>query len=57
VNQGATKILRAYAGARVDPGQLERFRAQEQARGNLVRELAAGIWVIEPASTGGGKQP
>jgi hypothetical protein len=57
VNQGASQVLRAYAGARIDPVELERFKAQEQARGNAVRELAAGIWVIEPASTGGGKQP
>jgi hypothetical protein len=57
VNQGPSLVLRAYAGARIDPGELERFRAQERARGNAVRELAAGIWVIEPVNTGGGKQP
>ena len=57
VNQGPSLVLRAYAGARIDPGELERFRAQERARGNVVRELAAGVWVIEPVSTGGGKQP
>ena len=57
VNQGASHVLRAYAGARVDPGELEQFRAQELARGNVLRELGAGIWIIEPASAGGGKQP
>ncbi|HYS79632.1 MAG TPA: hypothetical protein VEM76_02925 [Anaeromyxobacteraceae bacterium] len=57
VNQGASHVLRAYAGARVDPGELEKFRVQELARGNVLRELGAGIWIIEPASTGGGKLP
>jgi hypothetical protein len=57
INQGKSQVLRAYAGARVDRVEMERFRAQEQARGNVVRELGAGIWVIEPASISGGKQP
>lgn len=56
IRQGASVVLRLQPGAAVDAGELERFTAQERARGNAVRSLASGVWAIEPAAEGA-KQP
>lgn len=42
------QFLVAQAGKRVDPAELERFRRQEEKKGNVVRELVPGRWIIEP---------
>lgn len=57
IRQGASVVLRLQPGAAVDAGELERFTAQERARGNAVRSLASGVWAIEPAAAEGAKQP
>jgi hypothetical protein len=45
------------AGRTMDPAELERFRVQEQRRGNVVREVGPGRWIIEPSNTGAGARP
>ena len=45
------------AGKTVDPTELERFRMQEQRKGNVVREVGPGRWIIEPVSTSAGAKP
>ena len=57
VQQGSSRTLQAQPGVRVDPGELERFTTQEQGLGRRVRELAPGMWIIEPASAALRKQP
>ena len=36
-------------GQKVDPAELERYRQHEAKRGNQVREVGPGTWIIEPA--------
>lgn len=55
--RGANRVLMAVPGKRVDPAELERFRALEASRGNQLRELAPGTWAIEPAPAPGGARP
>ncbi|OFX22371.1 MAG: hypothetical protein A2V77_22615 [Anaeromyxobacter sp. RBG_16_69_14] len=57
VKQGATRLLKTLAGKTVDPVSLERFKDQEQLKGNVVRDLDSGTWAIEPDPTGGGSKP
>ena len=48
VEQAGRKTLVARPGKKIDPGQLEKFRAQEELKGNEVREVAPGVFVIHP---------
>jgi hypothetical protein len=57
IRQGASVVLRLQPGAAVDAGELERFTAQERARGNAVRSLASGVWAIQSAAAEGAKEP
>ena len=49
VDRGASRLLTTLPGRRVDPAELERFRRLEASRGNVLRAVSAGTWVIEPA--------
>jgi hypothetical protein len=57
ITRGGVKLLTVLAGKPVDSGELEKFRAMEQAKGNTVREVSAGTWAIEPAKSEGGGKP
>jgi hypothetical protein len=58
LNRGAVRILMSEPGKPIDPAELEKFKGLEQAKGNVVREIAKGTWAIEPAGTAeGGKKP
>jgi len=57
VTRGPAKLLVVTAGKKVDPAELEKFRSSEQAKGNTLRELSAGMWVIEPGKAEGGGKP
>jgi hypothetical protein len=57
MKMGATHMLKTLAGKQVDPAELERFKIQEQATGNMVRDLGSGTWAIEPDPAGGGTKP
>jgi hypothetical protein len=57
VKQGATHLLKTLAGKTVDPAALERFKGQEQLKGNVVRDLGSGTWAIEQDPAGGGSKP
>jgi len=50
-------FLVLQAGKTMDAAALERFRAQEQRKGNVVREIGPGRWIIEPANAGAGAHP
>jgi hypothetical protein len=49
---GNTRILAAPPGQSLDQGQLEKFREMERAKGNVLREVAPGVWVVEPSQKG-----
>jgi len=51
VRNAGGQHLMAIAGTTVDRLELERFTAEQKARGNTVRELAPGTWIIERAPT------
>lgn len=57
------KVLVAPAGVKLDPGEVEAFKNLERAKGNEVRELLPGTFVVTPrtdgpkSSTGGGGEP
>jgi hypothetical protein len=53
----AGSFIVLLAGKTVDPAELERFRAQEQRKGNVVREVGPGRWIIEPVNTSAGARP
>lgn len=50
VERGGGKMVSALPGKQVDPAELQRFKAFEQARGNVVREVGPGSWLVEPAA-------
>jgi hypothetical protein len=49
VDRGASRLLMTLPGKRVDPAELERFGRLEAARGNVVRLVSPGTWLIERA--------
>jgi predicted transcriptional regulator of viral defense system len=53
IENGSARVLKALPGKRVDPAELTRFIAQEERKGQVVREIAPGQWMIEPAPAGG----
>jgi hypothetical protein len=57
VQNGKTSFLVALPGKIVDAAEMERYRQREARRGNQLREVTRGTWIIEPASAGGGARP
>jgi hypothetical protein len=57
VQSGNTYSLIAMPGKTVNAAELESFKRREALKGNQVREVAPGTWVIEPASAGPGGAP
>jgi hypothetical protein len=52
-NEGHQTLVRV-PGKRIDPQQLESFRAQQAQKGIEVRELAPGLYQLVPATPAGG---
>lgn len=48
--RGAGRVLMTIPGSRIDPAELERFRRLEASKGNVLRSVAPGTWLIEPAA-------
>jgi hypothetical protein len=44
-----SQYLVTLPGRQVDPLDLDRFKRQEEKKGNAVREVGPGRWIIEPA--------
>jgi hypothetical protein len=55
IRQGASVVLNLEPGATVDAGELERFAMQERAKGNEVRAIGNGMWIVAPAAWEGTK--
>lgn len=49
VDRGSSRLLMTLPGARVDPAELDRFSRLEAAKGNAVRAISPGAWLIERA--------
>ncbi len=57
VQNGKAYFLVALPGQTVNAAELEAYRQREARRGNQVREVGPGTWIIEPAQPGGGRKP
>ncbi|HSB18978.1 MAG TPA: hypothetical protein VLD85_03100 [Anaeromyxobacteraceae bacterium] len=58
VRQGPVSVVVPEAGKALDPRQVERFKALEEAKGNAVKEVAPGIYVSVPvAPAEGARKP
>lgn len=55
--RGARRVLTTLPGRAVDAAELERFRRLEASRGNVLRAVSPGTWVIEPAGAAGEGTP
>jgi hypothetical protein len=53
VQSGKAYFLVSLPGKPVNAAELETYKQREARRGNRVREVGPGTWIIEPASTGG----
>jgi hypothetical protein len=53
----AGSFIVLLAGHTMVPAELERFKVQELRKGNVVREVGPGRWIIEPSNTGAGARP
>jgi hypothetical protein len=53
--QGGKRLLVALPGKRIDPMQLDAFRAKQSAAGIEVREIAPGTWILDPAPSKAGE--
>jgi hypothetical protein len=51
------KLLVTPGGAVVDPKELENYKNLERAKGNEVREILPGTFVVTPESARSGKAP
>jgi hypothetical protein len=51
------KVVVVPAGVKLDPKQLEDFKNLERAKGNIVREVTPGTFVVTPESARPGSQP
>ncbi|HET9599837.1 MAG TPA: hypothetical protein VFP65_29955 [Anaeromyxobacteraceae bacterium] len=51
--RGTGKVLSVLPGKTVDPADIERFRAAEEAQGNVVEQVGPGTWVVRPKPAGG----
>jgi hypothetical protein len=54
VQNGKAYLLVSLPGQKVSAAELEAYRQREAKRGNRVREIGPGTWIIEPAEAGGG---
>jgi hypothetical protein len=45
-DHGDSKVLAALPGQTLDPAEVERFRALEEAKGNRVEEVSPGVFVV-----------
>lgn len=57
VQNGNAYFLVALPGKSVSGAELESFKQREARRGNQVREVGPGTWIIEPAPAGGRGTP
>jgi hypothetical protein len=57
VQNGKAYLLVELPGQKVNAAALEAYRQREAKRGNQVREIGPGTWIIEPAHAGGGGTP
>lgn len=57
MKNGKNDVLVQVPGKSVDPAELERFRAAEKQKGNEVREIGPGQWLIAPAAAPQGAKP
>jgi hypothetical protein len=57
VQNGNAYFLVALPGKKVSGAELEGFKQREARRGNRVREVGPGTWIIEPAPAGGRGTP
>ena len=57
VQNGNAYFLVALPGKQVSGAELEGFKQREARRGNRVREVGPGTWIIEPAPAGGRGTP
>ena len=57
VVNGPHRVLVALPGKQVDPAELDRFRRQEEKKGNTVTEVAPGNWLVAPAAPPQGATP
>jgi len=51
------KVVAAPAGVKLDPKEVENFKNLERAKGNEVREILPGTFVVTPDSARQGKPP
>jgi hypothetical protein len=51
------KVVAAPAGVKLDPKEVENFKNLEKAKGNDVREVLPGTFVVTPESARQGKPP
>jgi hypothetical protein len=47
-DQGGLKVFSVLPGRKIDSGELEQLRAAERAKGNVVKEIGPGTYVIKP---------
>ena len=51
------KVIVLPAGTRADPKEIENFKNLEKAKGNAVREIVPGTFVVSPESARPGEKP
>jgi hypothetical protein len=51
------KVIVLPAGTRADPKEIENFKNLEKAKGNTVREIVPGTFVVSPESARPGEKP
>jgi hypothetical protein len=54
---GKASFLKLLPGQVVNAAELESFKQREAKRGNTLRELGDGLWIIEPATAETGAKP
>jgi hypothetical protein len=50
LRRSAGWLVTALPGKQVDRGEMDAFVAREQAKGNTVKQIGAGMWMIDPPS-------
>ncbi len=57
IQNGKSYFLKLLPGKVVNAAELESFKQREAKRGNTLRELGAGLWIIESATAETGAKP
>ena len=57
VQNGKSFFLITLPGKTVNAAEMETYKQREARRGNQVREVTRGTWIIEPAKSDGGGAP